>query len=48
MADNKFSDWWDRMLEWHAGQPMIRQLLLLVGDFVVIVILAELVARLFA
>ena len=48
MADNKFSDWWDRMLEWHAGQPMIRQLLLLVGGFVVIVILAELVARLFA
>ena len=48
MADNKFSDWWDRMLAWHAGQPMLTQLLLLAGAFVVIVILAELVARLFA
>jgi hypothetical protein len=46
MADNKHTSWWDRMLEWHAGQPMITQLLLLAGGFVVMVVLAELLARL--
>jgi hypothetical protein len=48
MADDEHIGWWDRMLEWHAGQPMITQLLLLAGGFVAVVVLAELVARLLA
>ena len=48
MAEQEHTDWWDRMLEWHAGQPMFTQLLLLAGGFIVIVVLAELLARLLA
>ena len=48
MAEQEHTDWWDRMLEWHAGQSMFTQLLLLAGGFIVIVVLAELLARLLA